>query len=132
MLAPSLLKGCSRQRQTRWYVQETGSGGRSGCRSGTRRGSRSPRFRRARCSTGSYETADTLAAQREARQKGAKTLAICNVVGSMLTREADGTIYTHAGPEIGVASTKAFTCQLTALFVLGMYLGQERGVLDKG
>jgi glutamine---fructose-6-phosphate transaminase (isomerizing) len=79
----------------------------------------------------SGETADTLAAQREARQKGSKTLAICNVVGSMLTREADGTIYTHAGPEIGVASTKAFTCQLTALFILGMYLGQERGVLDE-
>ena len=62
----------------------------------------------------SGETADTLAAQREARQKGAKILAICNVVGSMLTREANGTIYTHAGPEIGVASTKAFTGQLTA------------------
>ncbi|MCC6859208.1 MAG: glutamine--fructose-6-phosphate transaminase (isomerizing) [Bryobacterales bacterium] len=79
----------------------------------------------------SGETADTLAAQREARQKGAKTLAICNVVGSMLTREADGTIFTHAGPEIGVASTKAFTCQLTALFMLAMYLGQERGHLDQ-
>jgi glucosamine--fructose-6-phosphate aminotransferase (isomerizing) len=63
----------------------------------------------------SGETADTLAAEREARQKGAKILGICNVVGSMLTREANGTIYTHAGPEIGVASTKAFTGQLTAL-----------------
>ncbi len=62
----------------------------------------------------SGETADTLAAQREAKSKGSKTLAICNVVGSMITREAAGTIYTHAGPEIGVASTKAFTCQLTA------------------
>src|SRR5579864_342845 len=72
----------------------------------------------------SGETADTLAAQREAKQKGSKTLAICNVVGSMITREAAGTIYTHAGPEIGVASTKAFTCQLTALFILAMYLGQ--------
>ena len=61
----------------------------------------------------SGETADTLAAEREARQKGAKVLAICNVVGSMLTREANGTIYTHAGPEIGVASTKAFTGQLS-------------------
>ena len=61
----------------------------------------------------SGETADTLAAEREARQKGAKVLAICNVVGAMLTREANGTIYTHAGPEIGVASTKAFTGQLT-------------------
>ncbi len=78
----------------------------------------------------SGETADTLAAQREAKQKGSKTLAICNVVGSMITREASGTIYTHAGPEIGVASTKAFTCQLTALAVLAAYLGQMRGQLD--
>jgi len=78
----------------------------------------------------SGETADTLAAQREAKQKGAKTLAICNVVGSMVTREAAGAIYTHAGPEIGVASTKAFTCQLTALFILAMYLGQQRETLD--
>ena len=77
----------------------------------------------------SGETADTLAAQREAKQKGARTLAICNVVGSMITREAAGTIYTHAGPEIGVASTKAFTCQLTALFILAMYLGQANGNL---
>ena len=59
--------------------------------------------------TQSGETADTLAAVREARRQGARTLAICNVVGSMATREAEGTIYTHAGPEIGVASTKAFT-----------------------
>jgi len=80
----------------------------------------------------SGETADTLAAQREAKQKGARTLAICNVVGSMITREAAGTIYTHAGPEIGVASTKAFTCQLTALFILAMYLGQSNGALDEG
>ncbi|MGA7220780.1 MAG: glutamine--fructose-6-phosphate transaminase (isomerizing), partial [Candidatus Sulfotelmatobacter sp.] len=65
----------------------------------------------------SGETADTIAAQREAKAKGSKTLAICNVVGSMITREAAGTIYTHAGPEIGVASTKAFTCQLTALYL---------------
>jgi glucosamine--fructose-6-phosphate aminotransferase (isomerizing) len=79
----------------------------------------------------SGETADTLAAQREAKQKGSKTLAICNVVGSMITREAAGTIYTHAGPEIGVASTKAFTCQLTALFILAMYLGQVRKYLDE-
>ena len=79
----------------------------------------------------SGETADTLAAQREAKQKGSRTLAICNVVGSMITREAAGTIYTHAGPEIGVASTKAFTCQLTALYILAMYLGQVRGVLDE-
>jgi glutamine---fructose-6-phosphate transaminase (isomerizing) len=79
----------------------------------------------------SGETADTLAALREARQKNSRTLAICNVVGSMLSREAAGTIFTHAGPEIGVASTKAFTCQLTALFILAMHLGQERGVLDE-
>ena len=79
----------------------------------------------------SGETADTLAAQREAKQKGSKTLAICNVVGSMITREASGTIYTHAGPEIGVASTKAFTCQLTALAILAAYLGQIRGRMDE-
>jgi glucosamine--fructose-6-phosphate aminotransferase (isomerizing) len=78
----------------------------------------------------SGETADTLAAQREAKQKGSKTLAICNVVGSMITREAAGTLITHAGPEIGVASTKAFTCQLTALFLLAMHLGEVRGVLS--
>jgi glucosamine--fructose-6-phosphate aminotransferase (isomerizing) len=78
----------------------------------------------------SGETADTLAAQREAQQKGAKTLAICNVVGSMLTREATGSLYTHAGPEIGVASTKAFTAQLTALTLLALYLAQVRGTLS--
>jgi len=77
----------------------------------------------------SGETADTLAAEREARQKGAKIVAICNVVGSMLTREANGTIYTHAGPEIGVASTKAFTGQLTALLLIALHLGQARGEL---
>ena len=78
----------------------------------------------------SGETADTLAAQREAKQKGAKTLAICNVVGSMITREASGTILTHAGPEIGVASTKAFTGQLTALVLIALYLAQVRGKLS--
>jgi glucosamine--fructose-6-phosphate aminotransferase (isomerizing) len=78
----------------------------------------------------SGETADTLAAEREARQKGAKVLAICNVVGSMLTRESQGTIYTHAGPEIGVASTKAFTGQLTALLLTALYLAQVRGQLE--
>ncbi len=78
----------------------------------------------------SGETADTLAAQREAKQKGSKTLAICNVVGSMITREASGNLLTHAGPEIGVASTKAFTSQLTALVILGMHLGQVRGTLN--
>ncbi len=77
----------------------------------------------------SGETADTLAAQREAKQRGSKTLAICNVIGSMITREAAGSLLTHAGPEIGVASTKAFTCQITALFILAMYLGQTRGRL---
>src|SRR4051794_10954082 len=77
----------------------------------------------------SGETADTIAAQREAKAKGSKTLAICNVVGSMITREAAGTIYTHAGPEIGVASTKAFTGQLTALYLFALYLGQVRGTL---
>jgi glutamine---fructose-6-phosphate transaminase (isomerizing) len=79
----------------------------------------------------SGETADTIAAQREAKSRGSKTLAICNVVGSMITREAAGTIYTHAGPEIGVASTKAFTGQLTALYVLAMYLAQVRGVMTE-
>ena len=77
----------------------------------------------------SGETADTLAALREASGQGSKTLAICNVVGSMLTREATGTIYTHAGPEIGVASSKAFTSQLTALYILALYLGQIRNSL---
>jgi len=80
--------------------------------------------------TQSGETADTLAALREARRKGARSLAICNVVGSMATREADGTIYTHAGPEIGVASTKAFSSQLVALYLLALHLGQTRGVLS--
>jgi glutamine---fructose-6-phosphate transaminase (isomerizing) len=79
--------------------------------------------------TQSGETADTLAALREARKKGAKSIAICNVVGSMATRETDGTVYTHAGPEIGVASTKAFTTQIVALHLLALYLGQIRGTL---
>src|SRR5436305_2358794 len=78
----------------------------------------------------SGETADTIAAQREAKAKGSKTLAICNVVGSMITREAAGTIYTHAGPEIGVASTKAFTAQLTALYLFALYLAQLRGSIS--
>ncbi len=79
--------------------------------------------------TQSGETADTLAALREARGRGAHGIAICNVVGSMATREADGTVYTHAGPEIGVASTKAFTSQLVALHLLALYLAQLRGSL---
>ncbi|MGD0787549.1 MAG: glutamine--fructose-6-phosphate transaminase (isomerizing) [Terracidiphilus sp.] len=80
--------------------------------------------------TQSGETADTLAAQREMMALGSKTVAICNVVGAMVAREAHGAIYTHAGPEIGVASTKAFTAQLTALFLLALKLGQLRGKLD--
>lgn len=80
--------------------------------------------------TQSGETADTIAAQRHALQSGSKTLAICNVVGSMIAREASGTIYTHAGPEIGVASSKAFTSQLTALFLFALYLAQLRGALS--
>jgi glutamine---fructose-6-phosphate transaminase (isomerizing) len=79
--------------------------------------------------TQSGETADTLGALREAKRLGARSIAICNVVGSMVTREADGTVYTHAGPEIGVASTKAFTCQLVALHLLAIALGQARGSL---
>jgi glutamine---fructose-6-phosphate transaminase (isomerizing) len=79
----------------------------------------------------SGETADTIAAQREAKGKGSKTLAICNVVGSMITREAAGTIYTHAGPEIGVASTKAFTAQLTALYLFALYLAELRGTISE-
>jgi glutamine---fructose-6-phosphate transaminase (isomerizing) len=82
------------------------------------------------CISQSGETADTLAAQREAKQKGSPTLAICNVMGSMITREAAGSILTHAGPEIGVASTKAFTAQLAALLILSSYLGQVRGKLS--
>jgi glutamine---fructose-6-phosphate transaminase (isomerizing) len=82
------------------------------------------------CISQSGETADTLAAQREAKQKGSPTLAICNVKGSMVTREAAGTILTHAGPEIGVASTKAFTAQISALLLLASYLGQIRGTLS--
>ncbi|HEX5836099.1 MAG TPA: glutamine--fructose-6-phosphate transaminase (isomerizing) [Pyrinomonadaceae bacterium] len=79
----------------------------------------------------SGETADTIAALREAKELGAKVLAICNVQGSMIVREADGTILTHAGPEIGVASTKAFTAQMIALYLFGLYLGQVRGTLSQ-
>ncbi|MGH9916487.1 MAG: glutamine--fructose-6-phosphate transaminase (isomerizing), partial [Pyrinomonadaceae bacterium] len=77
----------------------------------------------------SGETADTVAALREAKERGAAVLGVCNVQGSMITREADGVILTHAGPEIGVASTKAFTSQMIALYLFGLYLGQLRGVL---
>jgi glucosamine--fructose-6-phosphate aminotransferase (isomerizing) len=79
----------------------------------------------------SGETADTIAALREAKERGAKVLAVCNVQGSMIMREADGAILTHAGPEIGVASTKAFTSQMIALYLFGLYLGQLRGVLKE-
>ena len=81
--------------------------------------------------TQSGETADTIAAQRESKAKGSKTLAVCNVVGSMIAREAAGTIYTHAGPEIGVASTKAFTAQLTALFLLSLHMAEVRGKISQ-
>ncbi|MDT5158496.1 MAG: hypothetical protein QOC99_1575 [Acidobacteriota bacterium] len=81
--------------------------------------------------TQSGETADTIAALREAKERGSKVLAICNVQGSMITRESDGTILTHAGPEIGVASTKAFTSQMVALYLFAMYLGQVRGALSE-
>src|ERR671916_283212 len=78
----------------------------------------------------SGETADTIAALRGAKEEGARVLAVCNVHGSMITRESDGTILTHAGPEIGVASTKAFTSQMVALYLFALYLGQLRGKLD--
>nr|NIS39772.1 glutamine--fructose-6-phosphate transaminase (isomerizing) [Desulfuromonadales bacterium] len=80
----------------------------------------------------SGETADTLAALREARGKGGKTVAICNVVESSIARESDGVIYTHAGPEIGVASTKAFTTQIVALYLFALRLGRARNILDAG
>ncbi|PLX99591.1 MAG: glutamine--fructose-6-phosphate transaminase (isomerizing) [Desulfuromonas sp.] len=77
----------------------------------------------------SGETADTLAALREARGKGGKVICVCNVVESSIARESDGIIYTHAGPEIGVASTKAFTTQLVALFLFTLHLGRVRGII---
>ncbi len=77
----------------------------------------------------SGETADTLAAMREAKRKGATVIAVCNVVGSTASREADGVVYTHAGPEIGVASTKAFTAQLTALYLFGLFFAGLRSTL---
>ena len=77
----------------------------------------------------SGETADTLAAAREAKGKGARAISIVNVVGSTLARESDGVLYTHCGPEIGVASTKAFTAQLTALYLLALHMARVRGVM---
>jgi glucosamine--fructose-6-phosphate aminotransferase (isomerizing) len=79
----------------------------------------------------SGETADTIAAMREAQSAGCKVLAICNVQGSMIHREADGTILTHAGPEIGVASTKAFTAQMIALYLFALFLGELRGEITE-
>jgi glucosamine--fructose-6-phosphate aminotransferase (isomerizing) len=81
--------------------------------------------------TQSGETADTTAAQREAKEKGSRTIAISNVVGSTIAREADGVLYTHAGPEISIASTKAFTAQMAVLFLLAAYIAQVRGVLSE-
>ncbi len=78
----------------------------------------------------SGETADTLAAMRQARELGAKSLAICNVIESTIARESDGVLYTHAGPEIGVASTKAFTTQLAAVTLMAIWLGRRRGTID--
>jgi len=78
----------------------------------------------------SGETADTMAGVREARRRGASVIAVVNVVGSMMTREADGVIYTHAGPEVGVAATKTFTSQMAAMYVLAMHLGRLRGAVD--
>jgi glucosamine--fructose-6-phosphate aminotransferase (isomerizing) len=77
--------------------------------------------------TQSGETADTIAGMQEAKRKGAKLISICNVIGSAATRMSDGVIYTNAGPEIGVASTKAFTTQLTAFYLLSLYIRQLRG-----
>jgi glutamine---fructose-6-phosphate transaminase (isomerizing) len=78
----------------------------------------------------SGETADTLAAVKEAKKRGARAISICNVLGAAIPRECDGTLYTHAGPEIGVASTKAFTTQLAALFLVAVKLGRLRGTLS--
>ena len=79
----------------------------------------------------SGETADTLAAVKEAKRKGARIVSICNVVGSSLTRISDGVLYTYAGPEIGVASTKAYTAQLAILYLLSFYIADKRGLLRK-
>ncbi len=81
--------------------------------------------------TQSGETADTTASQREAKAKGSRTIAISNVMDSTIAREADGVLYTHAGPEISIASTKAFTAQMAVLFLFAVYMGQVRGKLTK-
>lgn len=82
--------------------------------------------------TQSGETADTLSALRTAKKMGASVMAVCNVVGSSISRESDAVIYTHAGPEIGVASTKAFTTQVASLFLFGLWLAQEKDTMDSG
>ncbi|MDP8254953.1 MAG: glutamine--fructose-6-phosphate transaminase (isomerizing) [Candidatus Alcyoniella australis] len=79
----------------------------------------------------SGETADTLAAMREAKLRGLRTVAVCNVIDSTIARDADAVIYTHAGPEIGVASTKAFTCQMAVLYLLAVHIGCVRGMLNE-
>ena len=81
--------------------------------------------------TQSGETADTTGALREAKQRGSRTIAISNVVGSTIAREADGVIYTNAGPEISIASTKAFTAQIACLFMFALYLGQVKGKISQ-
>ena len=81
--------------------------------------------------TQSGETADTTAAQREAKEKGSRTIAVSNVVGSTIAREADGVVYTHAGPEISIASTMSFTAQMAVLFLLAAYLAEVRGALSE-
>src|SRR5882757_6012731 len=81
--------------------------------------------------TQSGETADTTSAQREAKARGSHTIAISNVIDSTISREADGVMYTHAGPEVSIASTKAFTAQMAVLFLFSLYLGQVRGKLGK-
>jgi glutamine---fructose-6-phosphate transaminase (isomerizing) len=83
------------------------------------------------CISQSGETADTMAALREGKRQHARTVAICNVVGSSIVREADGVVYTHAGPEIGVASTKAFTTQLTVLYLMALFLAQAKKIIKK-
>lgn len=82
--------------------------------------------------TQSGETIDTLAAVREAKSKGARVIGITNVVGSTISREADSVIYTHAGPEIGVCATKTFTAQIIIMYLMGLYLADTAGKMDKG
>jgi glucosamine--fructose-6-phosphate aminotransferase (isomerizing) len=79
----------------------------------------------------SGETADTIAVMKEAKRRGIFTLSICNVLGSTLARDSDGVVFTHAGPEIGVASTKAFTTQISVFFLLTLYLGKKLGMMDQ-